>query len=170
MPPFSLVCMAEIVGAHGVKGWVKLKVFGENPEGLAEGPPLCDAKRQRAFKLLSVRAHGNTYLAEIEGLGDRTAAEKLRGVKLFLPREALPDIGQENTFYHVDLIGLAARYPDGRPLGKVIQVANFGAGDLLEIKPQKGASFYVPFTSAVVPKVDIAAKEVVVDPPPGLLD
>ena len=162
--------MAEIVGVHGIKGWVKLKVFSEDPEALVDFAPLCDSSGKQEFTLLSVQQHGNIWLAEVEGIRDRTAAEKLRGTQLCVPREALPQIKDDNTFYHADLIGMGALFPDGKPMGKVISVANFGAGDLLEVKPQKGASFYVPFTGKIVTKVDVAKKQVTIDPPPGLID
>ncbi len=162
--------MAEIVGAHGIRGLVKLKIFSDDPEAIVDYAPLCDAAQKRTFEINELTLHGNIWLAELDGVTDRTMAEKLRGTKLYASRDQLPDIKSDNTYYHADLIGLAAEYPDGRPLGKIISIANFGAGDLLEIKPLKGSSFYVPFTHAVVPKVDIAAKKVTVDPPPGLLD
>lgn len=162
--------MAEIVGVHGIKGIVKLKVFSEDPEALPDYAPFCDAAQKRTFDLLSVQAHGNSFLAELRGVTDRTAAEKLRGTKLYVPRERFPEIEEDGTFYHVDLIGLAARWPDGRPMGKVVNVANFGAGDLIEIRPLKGASFYVPFTGDAVPEVDIKSGTITIDPPPGLLD
>lgn len=162
--------MAEIIGVHGIKGAVKLMVFSEDPEALLDYAPFCDAAQKRAFELLDVQQHGNTYLAYIDGVTDRTAAEKLRGTKLYVPRERLPDIEDDTTFYHIDLIGLAARWPDGKPMGKVVNVANFGAGDLIEIRPIKGASFYVPFTDEAVPDVNLKDGFVTIDPPPGLLD
>jgi 16S rRNA processing protein RimM len=169
-PGEGLACMAEIVGVHGIKGFVKLKVFGDDPSRLSGDAPLCDSKGKPLFRLASVQKHGNVFLAQVEGVSDRTEAEKLRGTKLFLPRAVLPELRDEKTFYHADLIGMTARYPDGKIMGKVIAVVNFGAGDLLDIQPPKGASFYVPFTDAVVPKVDVGKKELIVDPPPGLID
>jgi 16S rRNA processing protein RimM len=162
--------MAEIVGVHGIKGMVKLKIFSDDPEGLADYAPLCDSSGKREFTLVSLHQHGNIWLAEIEGVKDRTAAEKLRGTQLCVSREHLPEIKDENTFYHADLIGMAAHFPDGKVMGKVIQVANFGAGDLLEVKPVKGASFYVPFTGKIVTDINVAEKRVTIDPPPGLID
>ncbi len=161
--------MAEIVGVHGIKGLVKLKIFSDDPEGLADYAPLCDSSGKTEFRLLSLQQHGNIWLAEVEGVKDRTAAEKLRGTKLCVARASLPKIRDENTYYHADLIGMAAHFPDGKPMGKVVNVANFGAGDLLEVKPVKGATFYVPFTSKIVTAVDIAQKKVTIDPPPGLI-
>ena len=162
--------MAEIVGVHGIRGLVKLKIFSDNPGSLADYAPLCDPSGKKTYKLSSLQQHGNIWLAEIEGVKDRTAAEKLRGTKLCVARGDLPKIKDDNTFYHADLIGLEARWPDGKPMGRVIQVANFGAGDLLEVKPAKGASFYVPFTGKIVTEVNIAQKHVTIDPPPGLID
>lgn len=161
--------MAEIVGAHGVRGMVKLKVFAADPESLAAYGSFHD-EDGKIFSLSSVQQHGNVFLAEIEGLKDRTAAEKLRGVKLFLDRASLPKLKKKNTYYHADLAGMTALYPDGKPLGRVVSVANFGAGDLLEIKPPKKTSFYVPFNDKTVPGVDLDRREITVDPPPGLLD
>jgi 16S rRNA processing protein RimM len=166
----SLICMAEIVGVHGIKGLVKLKCFGDDPEALAGYSPLCDAEEKRAFTLLELIPHGNIWLARIEGVDDRTPAEKLRGVKLYVSRARLPDLKKKDTYYHADLVGLSALWPDGREMGRVLSVANFGATDLLEIKPPRGNSFYVPFTKTVVPDVNLASKTVTVDPPPGLLD
>lgn len=162
--------MAEIVGVHGVKGILKVKVFSENPEDLMEYMPLCDAAGKPAFDFLTFQPHQNIHLATMDGIKDRTAAEKLRGTKLYVPRKTLPKIKDKNTYYHIDLIGLAAKTPEGATLGKIIQVANFGAGDLLEIKPLKGASYYVPFTKTFVPNVDLEKREATVIVPEGLLD
>lgn len=168
--PPDTVCMAEIVGVHGIRGAVKLKVFAQDPESLEDYSPLLDSEGRASFEMTSLMLHGNIWLATFKGVTDRTAAEKLRGTRLYAPRKELPEIEEEGVYYHADLVGLAARYPDGREMGKVIAVANFGASDLLEIQPPQGASFYVPFTNAVVPHVDLDAGTVTVDPPPGLLD
>lgn len=165
----NLICMAEIVGVHGVKGMIKLKVFSDNPDDLPDYAPLRD-ETGKEYKFLTFNPHQNIYLASFEEIKDRTQAEKLRGTRLYVSRERLPQINDEDTYYHVDLIGLAAKDADGGAIGKIINIANFGAGDLLEIKPLKGASYYVPFTKAVVPHVDIAKKEATVIVPPGLLD
>lgn len=162
--------MAEIVGVHGIKGFVKLKVFSDDPEGLAEGPPLCDSTGKTSYTLLSIKPHGNIWLSEIEGVEDRTAAEKLRGTKLYLSREHLPEIEDKKTFYHADLIGMIAKDAKDNVIGKVIAVVNFGAGDLLEIKPVKGDSFYLPFSERAVPVVDLDNRQMTVDIPHGLLD
>lgn len=162
--------MAEIVGVHGIQGWVKLKIFSDTPESLLDYASLHDPDKNRDLRIQEITQHGNIWLAKIEGIADRTTAEKMRGTKLFLPRVALPEIKQDNTYYHADLIGLTAQYPDGKVMGKVIAVTNFGAGDLLDIKPPKGNSFYVPFRNEIVPEVNLTEKTVTIDPPPGLLD
>ncbi len=160
--------MAEIVGVHGIKGFVKLKVFSDNTPRLTAAP-LADADG-KTFTILSIAPHGNIFLAEVEGIKDRTTAEKLRGTKLYVSRDTLPDIQRKNTYYHADLIGMTAKNMQGTVLGDVINVSNFGAGDLLEVKPVKGNSFYVPFTHSVVPDVSLENKTVTIDPPEGLLD
>lgn len=166
----DLILMAEIVGVHGVRGALKLKVFSAAPEELMGYAPFTDAAGTREFVFTSLQPHRNVFLAEMEGVSDRAAAEKLRGTKLYVPRERLPEIKEEGTYYHADLIGLAAKGPDGTAIGRIVQVANFGAGDLLEIKPAKGASYYVPFTNAAVPEVNLGKREATVIVPPGLLD
>lgn len=163
--------MAEIVGVHGIKGMLKIKFFGDDPNTLLDLGPLFLSDGARTISFLSLSPHQNIFLAEAEGITDRTFAEKLRGQKLYLPREKLPVPAQKDSFYHVDLIGLSVKNEKGETLGKVVHVANFGAGDLIEIKPlKKGASYFLPFKDAYVPKVDLAAKEITVVIPPGLVD
>lgn len=166
----ELVCMAEIVGVHGIKGILKVKVFGDTPEKLMEYMPLCDTTEKRKFSFLTFMPHKNIYLVTLEGIADRTTAEKLHATKLYVSRERLPEIDDKDTWYNVDLVGLTAKKPNGDVLGKVLKVANFGAGDLLEIIPSKGSSYYVPFTKTVVLKVDMKKQEITVDVPEGLLD
>jgi 16S rRNA processing protein RimM len=169
-PQSDLLLMAEIAGAQGVKGAVKLKTFGDDPGALVDYPPLTDTKSGRTYQIDTIAPHGNIWIATIEGIADRTAAEKLFGTKLYLSKAELPKIKKKDTYYHADLIGLSAVKKDGEALGTIIAVANFGAGDLIEVKPPKGQSFYVPFTKAAVPDVDLEKKTVTIDPPPGLLD
>jgi 16S rRNA processing protein RimM len=108
-------------------------------------------------------------LATIDPVNDRSQAEALRGLRLYLPRAALP-APSEDEYYHADLIGLAAMLTDGRVIGRVRAVHDFGAGDMLEVEREVGQPVMVPFTRAVVPVVDLAAGRLVLDPPPGLLE
>jgi 16S rRNA processing protein RimM len=114
------------------------------------------------------RAKG-AVLARIEGVTDRDQAEALKGTRLYVDRAALPALYEAETYYHADLIGLAAEDREGRSLGRVVAVENFGAGDLLEIAEgpggQGGKSLLVPFTRAAVPVVDLEGGRLVVDPP-----
>lgn len=165
----NLLLMAEVTGVHGIKGDVKLRLFGEDMKLLTKHAML-DDKGDTLCTIVKLRGGEGSAVATIEGLTDRTQAEKWRGKKFYLPRDILPKIKKKNTFYHVDLIGLEARHIDGHALGTVIGVANYGAGDLLDIKPAKGNSFFVPFRDEIVPDVDIDAGFVTIDPPPGLLD
>lgn len=165
----DLLLLAEIVGVHGIKGTLKIKFFGENIDMLSKGK-LCDATGAPRYEIARIAQHGNTILADFKDITDRTVAEKMRGTRLYVPRDILPKIKKKDTYYYADLIGLAAVHVDGSSMGKIIAVANFGAGDLLEVKPAKGNSYYVPFTNDIVPEVDIKKKQVTIDPPPGLLD
>lgn len=145
----SPVTLAVIIGAHGVTGEVRLKVFAE------------DLSAHRSFNggaltLKSVRHGNNGAIARFAEIPDRTAAEKLRGTELAVPRTALPPLG-EGEYYHADLIGLAAISEAGDPIGIVVAVENFGAGDVIEIERADAKRFMIPMQPAAVPHWDDAA-------------
>lgn len=158
--PDDLVLIAEIGGVHGIQGEVRVKLYSDNPAALTAYGPLQDAAGIR-FKIKKHRPSKTVFVCRIEGVADRTAAEKLNGTKLFIPRDRLP-APEEDEFYHIDLIGLAAKLPDGQILGQIQAVFDFGAGDILEIKPPKGALMLVPFTREFVPDIDLAAGHVII--------
>ncbi|MCF3932329.1 ribosome maturation factor RimM [Acuticoccus sp. M5D2P5] len=160
------IVIATIGAPHGVRGAVKLNVFAEDPLALRRYNPFEDEAGRR-YKLTSVKPIGKAIVAAVEGIADRNAAETLRGTSLMVPRSRLPR-PEDDEFYHVDLIGLEARLVDGAVLGIVRNVADYGAGDILDIEGERDA--LVPFTRAVVPEVNIAEGYLVIDPPLGLLD
>jgi 16S rRNA processing protein RimM len=164
-----LILMGRIAGAHGLKGLVKLQSFTGEPAAIGRYGPLLDATGQRRFEVTVQNLVKGGVVARIEGVADRTAAEKLRGIELYLPREALPPAA-EGEYYHADLIGLAVALADGTPFGVVRAVENFGAGDLLTIDRPGTGSVSLPFTDRLVPVEDLAAGRIVVDPPLGLLE
>jgi 16S rRNA processing protein RimM len=165
------VCMGVVGAPHGVRGAVRIKSFTDAREAIASYGALEDESAQRQFTLRVVgTAKGDgMVIATLSGVADRDRAEALRGLRLYAPRTALPAT-PEGEFYHADLVGLAAALGDGTPLGQVIAVHDFGAGDMLEIEREVGSPVLVPFTRAVVPVVDLAGGRVVVDPPVGLFD
>ncbi|WP_034491240.1 ribosome maturation factor RimM [Afifella pfennigii] len=160
----DLLLVAQIGRPHGVKGEVRVKSFTADPLALADYSPL----RAEDGRLLEIQAlrpdKGDILLARFKGVGERSAAEALNGLALYVPREALPEAGEEE-FYHADLIGLEARAPDGEILGRVIAVHDFGAGDVLEVKPPKGATFLLAFTRENVPEVGLAGRYLILDLP-----
>ncbi len=165
------VCVAAVAAAHGVRGLLRLKPFTEVPEDCVAYGPLSNADGSRIFQFEKLGMHKGQVLVRLEGVADRTAAEAMRGVRLYVPRGALPAMEDEDEFYHADLIGLAAVLADGTEIGKVRAVFDFGAGDSLELShTASGKPLLVPFTRDVVPVIDIAGGKVVVDPPAGLLD
>ncbi len=167
MSPAPRVCLGVIVAPHGVRGLVRVKSFTAEPASVAGYGPLED-EAGRPIKLELVGMGKGVVLARIPGVADRDAAERLKGHRLYLPRAALPQPGEEE-YYHADLVGLAAELADGTVLGRVRAVNDFGAGDSLEIERDGGAPLVVPFTRAAVPVVDIANGRIVVDPPEGLM-
>lgn len=162
------VCVGVVTGAHGVRGAVRIKSFTAEPKDVAAYGPVEDETGRRRFTIELIGAAKGVMLAKLSDTADRDAAEALRGLRLYLPREALPP-PDEDEYYHADLIGLDALLRDGTVLGQVRSVHDFGAGDTLEIARAEGQPVMVPFTRAVVPDVDLAAGRLVIDPPPGLL-
>ncbi len=150
-PPVTL---AAVIGAHGVAGEVRLKVFAGNLDGYR-------SFNDGALTLTSLRHGSNGAIARFAQVPDRTAAEALRGTALTVPRSALPPLG-EGEYYHTDLIGLPVVTPDGDPLGQVVAIDNFGAGDVIEIERPTGKRFMVPMRSEAVP--DWSLERMVVDP------
>lgn len=163
------VCVGVITGPQGVAGAVRIKSFTQRPEDIAGYGPLADAGGTQHLELRLVGAAKGVLIGRLAGVDDRNRAESLRGLRLYLPRAALPPPEPEE-YYHADLIGLDAVLTDGTPLGRVRAVHDFGAGDTLEIERRGAPPAMVPFTRAIVPVVALDAGHLVVEPPPGLLD
>jgi 16S rRNA processing protein RimM len=158
----SRLLLGRIAGAHGIRGEVLIHTYTAAPEDIGAYGPLSDATAKRNFDIEIVRATPKGVVARIAGVADRNAAEGLKGVELYVPRDRLP-AAAEGEFYHADLIGLAAVGPDGKPIGEIVAVQNYGAGDLLEIRlAGSGKTELLPFTEAVVPDIDMAARRAVV--------
>lgn len=162
------VCLGVMVGAHGVRGLVKVKTFTEAPEDVAAYGPVSDKSGRRRWSLeVAGPAPGkqDVVLVRVEGVKDRDAAQALHGTELYVERAVLPALKEEETFYHADLIGLRVEDGEGRALGIVTAVENYGAGDFLEVERPDGKTLLLAFTRAVVPEVDIAAGRLVAVPP-----
>ncbi len=159
------VLVGRIGAAHGVKGEVRLMSFTQDPKAIGAYGPLSDAHGTVQFEIAALRPlKDNLFVARLAGIATREAAEALTNVDLYIGRDALAPTA-EDEFYRADLIGLAARTATGEHLGRVVQVLNFGGGDILEIAPEAGGeSLLVPFTKAAVPTVDIAGGGIVIAP------
>lgn len=163
--PRDRVLIGAVAGPHGVRGLVKLKCFTEDPARIADYGPITDESGRREFRIAVLGTVKGGVLARIEGVPDRTAAEAMKGTRLYVARSALPELVAENEFYCSDLVGLGVETRDGRSLGRVKAVLNYGAGDVLEVENGKGSSLLLPFTKTSVPLVDIPAGRLVADPP-----
>ncbi len=154
------VCLAAFAGAHGVRGEVKLKTFTATEEDAAAYGPLSTEDGGRRFTLKIVRVlKPGLVLARAAEIKSREDAQALAGTRLYAPRSALPDIEDEDEFYHEDLVGLEAIDPQGAPIGRIAAVHNFGAGDILELKDRPGGapSIMIPFTKEAAPGIDLAS-------------
>ena len=146
------VTLAAIAGAHGVRGEVRLKLFGEGAEALRAFSVFNAGERKLTLK--AVRPANQGAVATFAEVTDRSGAEALRGAVLTVPRSALPPLG-EGEYYHHDLLGLPCVSTDGQAIGEVVAIDNFGAGDILEIAKPDGKRFMVPMNARAVPEWNV---------------
>ena len=158
------ICIARIGAAHGVRGEVKLWTFTEHPLAVTHYGALSTKDGARQFEVTHAREAKGFLVASLKGVTTRNEAERLNGIELYIAREKLPKT-EAGEYYHADLIGLAAVTIAGEPLGNIIAIHNFGAGDILEIAPASGGTMLLPFSNAVVPTVDIAGGRIVIELP-----
>ncbi|MCK0198446.1 ribosome maturation factor RimM [Ancylobacter sp. 6x-1] len=161
------ILLARIGAPHGVRGEVRLFVFAEDPESLLHYR-LTDEAGRKTVRITALRAAKDHFVARLDGVSTREAAEALTNLGLHVTRDQLPPTEDEDDFYHADLIGLSAFTPEGAPFGTVVGLYDFGAGDILEIAPEaggegRGKTVMVPFTKAAVPVIDVKGRRLVVD-------
>lgn len=160
------VCLGQISGAIGVRGELRVKSFTADPAALASYGALTVQPGGQTITLALVRVVKDGLAMRADGITDRTAAEAMKGKRLYVARAALPEPEDEDDFYHADLLGLPVEDESGQLLGKVKAIHDFGAGDVLDIMGTGDSpGFMVPFTKAVVPVVDIPGGRIVVLPP-----
>ncbi len=152
------IALAAVAGAHGIKGELRLKLFSDSAESLSRHERLYVGGAER--RMLSIRESGKAAVARLEGVEDRSAAEALRGSLVEIDRLALPPL-EQGEYYHADLIGLLAEDREGKPVGVVAGVENYGAGDLLEIQREGGKSSLIPFKDGIA---DLQDGRIVLDP------
>ncbi|WP_299907167.1 ribosome maturation factor RimM [uncultured Paracoccus sp.] len=156
------ICVGAIAGAFGVRGEVRLKSFTSEPRDIASYGPLSSEDGKRSFTISLTRPVTGGFGARLSGVDTREAAEALKGVTLWAPREVLPSL-PDDEFYHADLIGLEVVDTGGQALGRVRAIYDHGAGDILEVVGRE--ILLLPFTRAVVPTVDLTVGRIVADPP-----
>ncbi|MGH6817509.1 MAG: ribosome maturation factor RimM [Methylovirgula sp.] len=161
-PAEKRVLVGRIGATHGVSGAVRLLSFTEGPQAIGTYGVLTDAQGAR-FEIVALRPlKDDLVIAHFAGIATREAAEALNGTELYVARTSLPAAAEEE-FYHADLIGLAAHNPAGEHIGRVVNMLNFGGGDILEIEPRdRGETLLVPFTKEAVPSIDVKAGRIVI--------
>jgi 16S rRNA processing protein RimM len=153
------VTLAAVAGAHGIGGELRLKLFTDSADNLASHATVFIAERE--YRLLSAKSAGKGAVARLQGVGDRSAAEALRGSLIEVERETLPPL-EDGEYYHADLIGLSCVNQHGAPLGTVTAVENYGAGDLLEVEDVgTGKRSLVPFKPGIA---DLEEGRIKIDP------
>jgi 16S rRNA processing protein RimM len=167
-PETEMLCIGTIAGSWGVRGEVRLKSFCAAPEAIGDYGPLFTEDGKTSYKVTLTRPVAGGLGARLTGVATKEQADALKGVNLYVSREKLPSLG-DDEYYHADLIGLDVRDTGGATLGKVLAVHNHGSTDLLEVLgPGMKDSLLIPFTRAIVPTVDLAARRIVADLPEGL--
>lgn len=156
------VLVGVVTAAHGIAGEIRVKSFTADPLALGGYGPLTTADGRR-FNIAALRhQRADELILRVEGVTTRSAAEQLKGCRLYVPRAALPNPGH-GEYYHADLVGLRAETVSGGERGRVTAVLNYGAGDILEITATDGTAELIPFSDNHVPVVDLANGRVVVD-------
>jgi len=150
------LCVGVIAGPHGVRGEVCVKSFTADPEALVDYGPFTDKAGRREYAIEMTGRSKGMIRGRVLGVDDRDAAAALRGTELYIDRNILPVV-EEDEFYYADLIGLAVLLTDGTSYGSVKAVQEFGAGDLIEIQLSDGTVSLLPFTRAIFPTVDLNA-------------
>ncbi len=159
------VLVGQVAGAFGVRGEVRITAYTEDPLALLRYRVLTREDGSPGLTLQTARAVKGAVIGRAAEVSSKEAADALRGLRLYVPREVLPP-PEEDEFYLTDLIGLDAATPEGDPLGQVKAVHNFGAGDMLELEIGRGRpSRLIPFTRDAVPEVKINERRIVVIPP-----
>ncbi|MEN2494206.1 MAG: Ribosome maturation factor RimM [Hyphomicrobiaceae bacterium hypho_1] len=159
----GLVLLGHISSPHGIKGEVVIKTYTSDPVNIGIYGRLSDEQGNEKFTLENLRVVRKGVIASIDGVTCRNAAEVLRGVKLYVAREKLPTL-ENDEFYHTDIVGLKVRCLEGTELGVIVSVQNFGAGDLIELRLNKSQQTeFIPLTKDFVIKLDFKTKDVVVD-------
>lgn len=164
----KLILVGRFGTPHGITGELRLSSFTADPAAIATYKPLLDETGSREFCVLALRpatGGGDMFVVRIAGISDRTRAGALTNAGLYVPRASLPEVGEEE-YYLADLIGLAVMTEDREEFGRVVNILNFGGGDILEISPRAGGStVLLPFNRQVFPSVDLEAGRLTVVPP-----
>jgi 16S rRNA processing protein RimM len=162
----AMIILAKIGRAHGVKGGVRVQYFGNDPDGISQYCHVTDCKTGKVLEIVSARVlKNNLWVVHFKGFDNREAVQALCGHDIGVARDALPVLEEEDSFYHADLIGLEVLNDAGDVVGHVKAIHNFGADDLLDIAPETGQSWLLPFTKSCVPIIDFDHGLIVIHPP-----
>lgn len=158
------ILIGEIATAHGIKGFVKVRAFVDDPALLTGDAVFTQERGDARIRITLKNALKGDWIAQVQGIDDRNGAEALRGTKLYIDRGAMP-AADDGEYYIEDLKGLRVIDKNGGEIGTVISIENFGASDLIDIKPATGAAFYIPLTDDTVLAVDIENRVITVEMP-----
>ena len=162
------VCLGVVVASKGLRGEVRVKSYTEDPQDVAAYGPV-STDNGRMLKLTVTGSGKGVVIAKVDGVDDRTQADALKGLNLYVDRGALPPPGAD-SLYQADLIGLLVERIDGETLGMVTAFHNFGGGDVMEVENAGGQAVLIPFAETAIAEVDVKGRRILVTPLPGLFD
>jgi 16S rRNA processing protein RimM len=164
-----MIVLGRISAPFGVRGWVRVRVFGDDPQAWADMPRWWLGSEEQsadgdwqARQIAECKPHGKGLAVRFEGVEDRDAADRLSGLYVGAPREALPKTA-EDEFYWTELVGLDVVNEAGVPLGRVAGLVRTGAHEVLDVRDEAGKQRLLPFVSAVIKEVDLAARRIRAD-------
>lgn len=152
----DIVVLGRLADPYGIRGWIRLHPFGDDPLAWQQMPVWWIAREGEPWRevaLKGLKVHGDGLVVALEGVADRTAAEAMKGVLVGAPRASLPATG-EDEFYWDDLLGLGVVNTAGERLGKVAGLIETGANDVLRVVADDGSERLLPFVAAVVLTVE----------------
>lgn len=156
------LCVGMITKVHGIKGHVCVHSYCDNPADIFDYHPLVNASGSQQFKLKAVGTVRGMFVATVNDVTDRNVAETFSKTELYITRDQLPEVEEDDTFYISDLVGLTVMSETSAVLGKVISVENFGAGDILECRSDTFKAFMIPFTEDAIVDVDLDNEQIVI--------
>ncbi|MEE2745718.1 MAG: ribosome maturation factor RimM [Pseudomonadota bacterium] len=162
------ICVGVVTGPHGLNGAVKIKSYMVSKEDIAAFGPVTDKTGKSTYNVQLKSSNNRNLIAELSGVEDRDASESIVGTELYLPRNVLPKLA-DNEFYYSDLLGLTVTDTEGQLIGKISLIDNYGAGEVMEVNLKEGGTRMFRMSREVVPEINLRKGQVIINPPDEII-